>query len=105
MSSDDMRSRVVRGIGWVGAAQVVLQITRTIGAIAIARLLTPDEYGLAMLALVFASLVLVFSDLAFGAALVQRKSITDADRNTAFWITMFSGVLFTILGVIFAHPV
>ena len=30
-----------------------------------------------MLALVFASLVLVFSDLALGAALVQRKTITE----------------------------
>ncbi len=95
----------MRGIGWVGAAQVVLQITRSIGAIAIARLLTPDEYGLAMLALVFSSLVLVFSDLAFGAALVQRPKINEADKNTAFWITMGSGVLFTGLGVLLAHPV
>ena len=47
-------------------------------AIVIARLLTPDEYGLAALALVFASLVLVFSDLALGAALIQRK---DAHRR------------------------
>jgi O-antigen/teichoic acid export membrane protein len=106
MSFDtDMRGRVARGLGWVGAAQVVLQITRTIGAIFIARLLAPEEYGLAMLALVFASLVLVFSDLAFGAALVQRKRITDADRNTAFWITIGSGALFTVLGVALAHPV
>src|SRR3954468_15716096 len=105
MTSDDMRGRVVRGLGWVGAAQVVLQITRSIGAIAIARLLTPDEYGLAMLALVFSSLVLVFSDMAFGAALVQRPTITDADKNTAFWITMVSGVLFTVLGVVLSGPV
>jgi O-antigen/teichoic acid export membrane protein len=105
MSSDDMRGRVARGLGWVGAAQVVLQITRTIGAIAIARLLSPEEYGLAMLALVFSSLVLVFSDLAFGAALVQRAKITDADRNTAFWITLSSGVVFTIVGVLMSGPV
>jgi len=100
-----MQGRVARGLGWVGAAQILLQVTRTIGAIAIARLLTPDDYGLAMLALVFASLVLVFSDLAFGAALVQRKSITEDDKNTAFWITMGSGVLFTFLGLALAHPV
>ena len=104
-STEDMRERVVRGFGWVTAAQIVLQITRTIGAIIVARLLAPEQYGLAMLALVFASLVLVFSDLAFGAALVQRKNITQADKSTAFWMTVGSGVVFTILGVLLSGPV
>ncbi|MDA0168670.1 MOP flippase family protein [Solirubrobacter taibaiensis] len=98
-STSDMGGRIARGFGWVGAAQIVLQLTRTVGAIIVARLLAPEQYGLAMLALVFASLVLVFSDLAFGAALVQRKEISEDDRSTAFWVTVGSGTLFTVLGV------
>jgi O-antigen/teichoic acid export membrane protein len=101
----DMRGKVVRGLGWVGASTVMGQLIRTAGAIFVARLLTPSEYGLAMLALVFASLVLVFSDLALGAALVQRRSITEQDRSTAFWITIGAGVLFTIGGVALSGPV
>ena len=65
------------GLGWVVGSQVGLQLTRALAAIAIARLLTPEEYGLAALALVFASLVLVFSDLALGAALIQRKELSE----------------------------
>ena len=84
----NMGHRVTRGLAWVGASQVTLQLTRLVVAIVVARLLTPTEYGLAAAALVFASLVLVFSDLAFGAALVQRKTLTDDDRCTAFWITV-----------------
>ena len=94
----------MRGLVWVGASQVGLQVTRAIVAIAVARMLTPEEYGLAALALVFSSLVLVFSDLALGAALVQRKTLSAVDRDTAFWVTAASGVLFTILGVTFAGP-
>ena len=52
----DLRARVMRGLAWVAASQVVFHITRAIAAILIARLLTPDEYGLAALAIVFASL-------------------------------------------------
>src|SRR5690349_24743120 len=95
-STADMHGRVARGLGWVGAAQIALQITRTAGAIVVARLLAPEQYGLAMLALVFASLVLVFSDLAFGSAIIQRPTLTEADKSTAFWITVISGVVFTI---------
>lgn len=99
-----MRKRVVSGAGWAGFSQVALQLTRMAVAIIVARLLTPEDYGLAALALVFSSLVLVFSDLALGAALVQRKTITEDDRSTAFWVTVGAGVLFTVLGVALSGP-
>lgn len=104
-SHPDMRGRVVRGLVWVGASQVGLQLTRAAVAIVVARLLTPQEYGLAALALVFSSLVLVFSDLALGAALIQRPRLSAMDRDTAFWVTLASGALFTVLGVALSGPV
>jgi O-antigen/teichoic acid export membrane protein len=101
----DLRSRVMRGLVWVGASQVGLQLTRAIVAIFIARLLTPEEYGLAALALIFCSFVLVFSDVAMGAAIIQRPSLTPGDKDTAFWVTVGSGVLFTIVGVALSGPI
>ncbi len=101
----DIRSRVLRGLVWVAGAQVGLHVTRAVVAVIIARLLTPEEYGLAALAIIFSSLVMVFSDLALGAALIQRKTLTEKDKNTAFWITLGSGVAFTILGVLLAGPI
>jgi O-antigen/teichoic acid export membrane protein len=101
----DLRSRVMRGLVWVGASQAGLQLTRAVVSIIVARLLTPEEYGLAALALVFASLVLVFSDVALGAALVQRKTLSALDRDTAFWVTVASGIVFTVAGVALAGPI
>ncbi len=103
--SGDMRSRVLSGLAWTGFSQVGMQVTRIAVALLVARLLTPSEYGLAAMALVFSSLVLIFSDLALGAALVQRKTITDMDRNSAFWVSVTSGLLFTVLGVALSGPV
>src|SRR3954447_4023885 len=100
----DLRARVMRGLVWVAASQVGFQITRAVVAIAIARLLTPDEYGLAAIAIVFSSLVMVFSDLALGAALIQRRSLSELDKSTAFWVTVGSGLLFTALGLALAGP-
>jgi O-antigen/teichoic acid export membrane protein len=99
-----MRDRVVTGAGWAGLSQIAGHITRTIVAIVVARLLSPSDYGLAAMALVLTSLILIFSDLALGAALVQRKTLTEDDRSTAFWVTLGSGVLFTGLGVALAGP-
>jgi O-antigen/teichoic acid export membrane protein len=101
----DLRRRVLRGLVWVGASQAGGQIIRALVAIFIARLLTPEEYGLAALSLVFASLVMVFSDLALGAALIQRKTLSAVDRDTAFWTTMSAGVVFTVLGAVLSGPI
>jgi O-antigen/teichoic acid export membrane protein len=101
----DIRSRVLRGFVWVFASQAGLQLARAIAAIAIARLLTPEEYGLAALALVFSSVVLIFSDMALGAALLQRPTLTEADRSTAFWTMIVGGAVFTVVGVAISGPV
>lgn len=101
----DMRQRIMRGLAWTGASQIALQLVRMAVALFVARLLTPEDYGLAASALIFASLVLVFSDLALGAALVQRKLLTEHDRNTAFWMSIAGGVLFSGVGVLLSGPV
>jgi O-antigen/teichoic acid export membrane protein len=100
-----MRSRVLGGIAWKIASQVVLQGSRVVVAVVIARLLAPHDYGLAAMTLVFSSLVLVFSDLALGAALVQRRTLTEDDRSTVFWTSMGAGLLFTLAGVAASGPI
>ncbi|WCB95814.1 Lipopolysaccharide biosynthesis protein WzxC [Baekduia alba] len=72
-----------------------MQVSRLIVALVLARLLAPDDFGKAAMVLVFSSLVLVFSDLGLGAALVQAKELEEDDRSTAFWTTVGSGVVFT----------
>jgi O-antigen/teichoic acid export membrane protein len=92
-----IRRLVVGGLLWKAVSQIVGQFGRSIVAIVLARLLEPRDFGLANMVLVFASLVLVFSDLALGAAIVQRKKLTDLDRATAFWTSIAAGTLFMLI--------
>ena len=55
-------------------------------------------------ALLFSSLVIAFSDLGLGAGLVQRKTITEEDRSTVFWISAAVGVLLVACGIALAGP-
>lgn len=103
-NTSTLHRRALKGLAWSGGSQVVGQILRMVVAVTLARLLAPDDYGLAALAVVFASLVLVFSDLALGAAIVQRPVLTEDDRSTAFWMAIGAGVVFTVVGILVAHP-
>ena len=91
---------MLRGLAWKGASQIFLQGSRLVVAVILARMLSPHDYGLAAMALVLASLVIVFSDVALGAALVQRTRLSDADRSTAFWASVAVGAICTVLGIL-----
>lgn len=99
-----MRRRVLRGLAWKGLSQACSQLAGLVVAVLLARLLEPEAFGIAAMALVFSSLVLVFSDLALGAALVQRKQLSELDRSTAFWISVSAGLAFTLLGIGLSGP-
>lgn len=104
VESADLRSRIVSGLAWKVVSQVFRQGSRVAVAIVLARLLTPHDYGLAAMVLAFSALVIIFSDLALGAALVQRRELSEADRSTVFWVSAAVGVVFTLVGVGVSYP-
>jgi len=84
-ASPGMSSAVLTGLSWKVATVLVSDVTRIVVAVVLARLLTPADYGIAGMAFVFSGLANIFSDLALGGALVQRREITEEDRSTVFW--------------------
>lgn len=92
-------NRVVGGLRWKLLSQVAGQLSRTVVGIILAHLLTPSQFGLAAMALVFTGLTTIFTDLSLGAALVQRPRITEEDRSTVFWTSLTAGCIVTAIWV------
>lgn len=97
------RSTFASGLGWKLSTQLVTQVTRLAVAILLARLMSPFQFGIAGLALVFAPLAYIFTDL--GAVLVHRKDPTEEDRSTAFWMSLVIGFGLTLVGIAAAKPI
>jgi O-antigen/teichoic acid export membrane protein len=74
-------------------------------SVILVRLLTPHEFGLAGMVLVLSSIVPTFSGLAFGSALVQRRTITDEEVSTVFWASLAVGAAFSAIGVLAAGAI
>jgi O-antigen/teichoic acid export membrane protein len=91
---------VVTGAKWKILTALVGEGSRVVVALVLARLLTPEDYGVAGMAIVTTSFVVLFSDPALGTALVQRPHITEADRSTIFWTSAAIGLTGTVLGVL-----
>jgi O-antigen/teichoic acid export membrane protein len=98
-------SRIAGGLAWKAASSSVLQISRIVVGVILAHLLSPHDYGLAGMVIVFASLIAIFSDLSFGSALIQRDVLTEADRSTVFWTSTAVGLALTLIGVGVSGPI
>ena len=84
-ASRSLASRVRQGVQWKIVSQGTSLILQLATTVVLARLLSPEEFGLAAMVLVFRRLLFLFSDFAFTPALVQRRHLTDKDRSTAFY--------------------
>jgi len=101
---DGMVSRILSGLAWKAGSQVTLQITRLVVALFLARMLAPDDWGVAAMVLVFSGFVIVFTDNALGTALIQRRTIDEDDRSTVFWSSAGIGVLLALGGWALSGP-
>ncbi|SHG28594.1 Membrane protein involved in the export of O-antigen and teichoic acid [Jatrophihabitans endophyticus] len=92
-----MRGTAIRSALWVALGKWGNQLATLVVFTLLGRLLAPSELGLAALATVFVTLFQVLSDQGFSTALIQKKHVDDADRNTAFWISVGSALVLMAL--------
>ena len=98
-STTGLRTRVAGGVRWKFAGQASAQVMSAISSIVLAHLLTPHDFGIAGMALVFTGIGVAFGDLALSAALVQRTVLREQDRSTAFWTNAAAGTLLMLFGI------
>jgi len=67
-------------------------------SIVIARTLSPEDYGLMGMIVIFISLGQMMMQSGFSMALIQKKESTDTDLSTAFWFNVVvAGIIYIIL--------
>jgi PST family polysaccharide transporter len=58
----------------------------------VARILSPNDYGVMAMAAPVLAFVLLFQDLGFSGATVQAREITPQQSTTLFWINVFASI-------------
>lgn len=83
-----------KGFLWTALERFGQQILSGVTFIILARLLTPEVFGLAGMLMIFFAVSQSFIDSGMGQALIREKEITDQDRATVFWLNFFMSLLF-----------
>lgn len=84
----DLKGRSVRGGAVTLAAQAVKFVLQTGSTMVLARLLTPQDFGLVAMVTAVTGFVAMFKDAGLSTATVQRERITHNQVSTLFWINV-----------------
>lgn len=100
MQQESLKNKTIKGVGWSAADALLGQGVTFIVGLVLARLLSPDEYGLIGICLIFTTVLNGIVDSGFSNALIRKKDVTDEDYNTMFTTNMaISIVLYVLLFV------
>ncbi|MDU1278878.1 MAG: lipopolysaccharide biosynthesis protein [Clostridium sp.] len=89
---------VMRSLLWKLMERTGVQGVQFILQIILARLLTPNDYGIISLITIFIALANVFIQSGFNTALIQKKDTTEEDFSSVFYLSLLvAGILYIIL--------
>lgn len=83
--------RVVRKFGWAACSQFGRQALQLLSVIWLARLLSPQDFGVMSLAVVVTGFVTLFRDMGTGAALIQRQKADPSLAGSLFSLNALLG--------------
>lgn len=97
MQPGSLKNKTIKGVGWSAADALLGQGVTFIVGLVLARLLSPDEYGLIGICLIFTTVLNGIVDSGFSNALIRKKEVTDEDYNTMFTTNMAISIILYVL--------
>lgn len=105
----DLKSKVVTATKWSAITEIAAKLVSPISTMVLARLLTPDAFGIMVMATMVISFAEIFTDAGFQKYLIQHKFETREDlyRSTtvAFWSNLVMSLVIWFIIIIFSEQI
>ena len=93
MAEQSLKDKTVKGVAWSGVDNVAQYAVSFVVSIILARLLSPDDYGLIGIITIFTMVCNTLINAGFNSALIRKKDCTDYDYNTVFFCNLVLSLL------------
>ena len=97
MTQESLKNKTVKGTIWSGIDNVAQMGVQFVVSIVLARILTPDDYGLLGIMMIFTSVCTALIYAGFTTALIRKPDANKDDYNTSFIVNMAMSIAFYCL--------
>ncbi|MCC5943237.1 MAG: oligosaccharide flippase family protein, partial [Balneolaceae bacterium] len=92
-----LTKKTIGGFFWAFMERIGTQILQVLIFIILARLLSPDAFGLMGMLAVFIVVSQNISDSGFGQALIQKKDADELDYSSVFYLNLTVSVIIYVI--------
>lgn len=96
MEQKNLNNKVVSATKWSGVTELAAKLVAPITTMALARILTPDAFGVLVTAQMVISFAEVFTDAGFHKYIVQHEFADDADKYKSTTVAFWSNFIFSL---------
>ena len=93
MAEENLKFKTKKGLYWKFADIMANQGMQFIVGIFMARMLSPEDYGITAIPAVFMAIAGIFANAGFGQAMVSKQELKEEDLSTAFYYSTGMGIL------------
>jgi O-antigen/teichoic acid export membrane protein len=87
-----IQSKTVKGVAALGVGKGAGRLISFANTIILARILSPDDYGLMAMAMVVCGFITFFNEIGLGSAIIQREEVTKKQLNGAFSVALIASL-------------
>ncbi len=92
-----LKQKTLAGVLWSGLSAWAGKVLSLLVFLVLARLLTPEAFGVVALAATIVVLMQLFLEQGFSQALIQRETVEPEHLDTAFWTSLTTAVMLTLV--------
>lgn len=96
-ANSSFKSKAVSAMAWSAGLQTASQVLNFILGIYLARLLTPTDFGLVAMVLVFVAFSELLTNFGLSSAIIQKQNITQSHYYSAYWFSAALGAILSAL--------
>jgi PST family polysaccharide transporter len=97
MTAAEIKERAVKAVKWTALAEIASRAAQPLVTLVLARLLSPNEFGIVGVAIMVISFSQVFWEAGLSRALIQTESDSEQAANVVFWTNIALSVLVYML--------
>jgi lipopolysaccharide exporter len=98
-----VNQNMVRGSVWAVAMRWTIRLLGLISTIILARLLTPQDFGIIVMASIVIGLIDLCTEFGVGMLLIREVSITRADCDTAWTFRVLQGIVLALIMILLSE--
>ena len=105
MSEQSLKNKTIKGTVWSAVENVTRMGVTFVVSIILARLLSPEEYGLIGILTIFIAIFNTIIDGGFTNALIRKQDATDIDYSTVFYTNLVLSIMLAAALFFCATPI